>query len=216
MGWLIAARSEGFSCGSGVSHLLCSCPRSWWRWYLILSEYNRIGSCFSAGARCLQWYNRTVSWGLNSVDNQSHVSSAWAFALAIAPLVGGSLANNNNWRWLFCMRAFTNLKCILTTSFRSQSADLWRINISSSSISLLANSSRHIERETWSYGLDVGFDSSSQQAANTSKWQRSYHGEYHSGSACTYVGWYKVPMVIGPGSRSIDIRPARTRGVCRV
>lgn len=85
-------------------HCVHSCPRRWWRRHPVDFEYRGIGHGDVEGAgvvQCDDWRVRVCAWYFSSKVLMVYART-WAIASVMAPLVSGALAEEGQWRWLFC------------------------------------------------------------------------------------------------------------------
>jgi MFS family permease len=86
------------------------------------------------------------------------LSSSWAFATAVGPVIGGALANNGQWRWIFCTH-LTSCAELLLRLPRPQLAHLWFGHDSRLCFPSSTNTTWNNPREADAFGLDVRFPS---------------------------------------------------------
>ena len=86
-------------------------------------------------------------------------SSTWCLAASVGPVIGGSLAAQGKWRWLFCMSdtdAHNQDKDVLITVIRPQPSHCTRRVSLSRALLGPTDSPWHLSGQTGTHGLDVG------------------------------------------------------------
>lgn len=93
-----------------LTYCVHSCPRCWWRRHPVDFKYRGIGHGDVEGAGIVQCDDRRVcvcpSWYVSSMVLTT-ACRTWAIASVMAPLVSGALAEEGQWRWLFCTPPLT-------------------------------------------------------------------------------------------------------------
>ena len=137
-------------------------PRPWRRWNTVLVRYHRRRPSHATGTRpiCGPFWTVRVSLlqlfvTMRKLTNASR--RTWSIAGVIGPVVGGSLANEGQWRWLFCTFPATVIS-ILSSDIvqrRPQSSYLWRRCNFYSTVLEAPYASGNVHREAESSRLDV-------------------------------------------------------------